>query len=88
MSKRAFSRSFDMPTIDPDKEDETPIERMINIIYDKLIKGSYIKLLDEETVNCPVIEKVESKKGCDHSWKSYVGLSESFHYCEHCDEKR
>lgn len=25
---------------------------------------------------------------CQHEWKSYMGLSEQFSYCIHCDEKR
>lgn len=76
MSKRAFSRSFDMPTIDPDKEDETPADKLINIMYDKMVDEGYIK--------CPVA----AKSGCDHDWTSYTGLSESFEFCTICDEKR
>lgn len=30
--------------------------------------------------------KVEEKK-CFHSWKKYVGFTEIYYYCEHCDEK-
>lgn len=26
--------------------------------------------------------------GCNHSWKSYTGLSETYDYCEHCDVKK
>jgi len=83
MSKRAFSRAFDMPTIDPDKEDEV----MIREYYATLPDGSkkhHIKLPDGHIVECPVV----AKSGCDHSWTSYTGLSESFEYCIHCDEKR
>jgi hypothetical protein len=25
---------------------------------------------------------------CNHKWKKYTGLSESFTYCEVCDEKK
>ena len=116
MSKRAFSRSFDMPTIDPDKEDETPeIEKRKDTAYKKIV-ASYMKpekgdcdnafekatgklirkwlgerFEDLEDVykpeyDCPVIEA--AKSGCDHSWASYTGLSESFEFCKHCDEKR
>jgi hypothetical protein len=100
MSKRAFSRSFDMPTIDPDKEDEsTEGVRVIKYKGDppEFIPSSqgqeYIdKIVGELTRNienslgikCPVV----AKSGCDHSWTSYTGLSESFEFCKHCDEKR
>jgi hypothetical protein len=26
--------------------------------------------------------------GCDHKWKLYQGFSETYNYCEKCDEKR
>lgn len=25
---------------------------------------------------------------CEHEYKQYTGLTESYEYCEHCDEKR
>lgn len=25
---------------------------------------------------------------CKHSWKNYIGLTETFTYCEHCDERQ
>lgn len=28
------------------------------------------------------------KEECDHKWKSYTGLRESFEYCEKCDIKK
>ncbi len=28
------------------------------------------------------------KTRCKHSWRSYVGLNQSFEYCEKCDEKK
>lgn len=31
-------------------------------------------------------EKKENK--CDHKWKCYLGLSESFYYCTKCDVKK
>lgn len=119
MSKRAFSRAYDMPTIDPDKEDETKIitateleerkdaayKRMATS-YNKPEKGDCDNAFEKATgklikkwlgkgfedledfyereYNCPVV----AKSGCDHSWTSYTGLSESFEYCIHCDEKR
>lgn len=27
-------------------------------------------------------------EGCAHSWKLYQGFTETYEYCEHCDEKR
>lgn len=32
--------------------------------------------------------QISTPKGCDHKWKSYQGLIETFDYCEKCDEKR
>jgi hypothetical protein len=26
--------------------------------------------------------------GCDHKWKFYQGFSETYSYCEKCDEKK
>jgi len=86
MNKRAFSRSFDMPTIDPDKEDETPeiiTATEIQKRWDDLAKNAIDHVL-RSAINCPVV----AKSGCDHSWTSYTGLSESFEFCKHCDEKR
>jgi hypothetical protein len=88
MSKRAFSRSFDMPTINPDKEDETPeiiTATEINKRWDDVAKDAIDHVL-RSAIKCPVIEAANS--GCDHSWTSYTGLSESFEFCKHCDEKR
>jgi hypothetical protein len=89
MSKRAFSRSFDIPTIDPDKEDETMVitATEINKRWDDVAKNALDHVL-RSAIKCPVIEKVVAKSGCDHSWTSYTGLSESFEFCKHCDEKR
>lgn len=33
-------------------------------------------------------ETPKIEKTCQHSWKKYVGLMDSFDYCEKCDEKR
>ena len=30
----------------------------------------------------------DSMAGCNHRWKKYVGIMDSFEFCEHCDEKR
>ena len=76
MSKRAFSRSFDIPTIYPDKEDE-----MFEEGETIMLREYFATILDNK---CPVV----AKSGCDHSWTSYTGLSESFEFCKHCDEKR
>lgn len=27
-------------------------------------------------------------ENCDHTWKSYTGLSETFDYCTKCDQKK
>jgi len=50
-------------------------------------------LLPRGTKKAPRVDfakeyKVEYKDGkCNHSWKNYTGLRESFKYCEKCDEK-
>ena len=38
-----------------------------------------------EYLDCPVIEAVNK---CNHEWKLYTGLQESFEYCEACDAKK
>lgn len=40
------------------------------------------------TVSGTFVETEPSKALCYHKWKSYLGLNESFDYCEYCDEKR
>lgn len=30
----------------------------------------------------------DSRAACNHKWKKYVGIMDSFEYCEICDEKR
>lgn len=31
---------------------------------------------------------IPTEKECEHKWKSYVGLCETYDYCEVCDVKR
>jgi len=88
MSKRAFSRAFDMPTVDPDKEDEwtgiltaTDIEKGWQKVAEAFNKA---KVSEKMLGECPVV----AKNSCNHEWKDYLGLSEQFTYCVHCDEKR
>ena len=111
MTKRAFSRAFDMPTIDPDKEDECKedfLEKYLGKSALKVLRANYrataatdpdkedeilvgdvkFERLRPFEIQCPIIEKVAAKSGCDHSWTSYTGLSESFEFCRLCDEKR
>jgi len=92
MSKRAFSRSFDMPTVDPDKEDEFIIDMPddVEIDWEALAKqvlipksGTIIYAGTPSKAVCPVVAK-----SCDHKWKNYTGLSEKFEYCEICDERK
>lgn len=33
-------------------------------------------------------QKTTLKAQCDHKWKSYIGLNETFVYCEICDQKQ
>ena len=104
MSKRAFSRSFDMPTVDPDKEDEMFEEGETVILREyfaapfntheqhlkhhmEAVAKNAIDHVLRSAIKCPVIEKV-AKSGCDHSWTSYTGLSESFEFCKHCDKRK
>ena len=82
MSKRAFSRSFDIPTIDPDKEDEIlvggiKIERVKPFEVNDIWIREYFATIPE--TKCPVV----AKSGCDHDWTSYTGLSESFEFCKY-----
>jgi len=28
------------------------------------------------------------KKNCSHKWKKYMGFTDTYQYCEHCDEKK
>jgi len=104
MSKRAFSRSFDMPTIDPDKEDEIPeIDIKIDGKKNKMSWAEVAKAFkvpESREVRIQGIlddGHVEYKreyncpvvaKSCDHKWKNYTGLSEQFEYCEICDERK
>jgi len=104
MSKRAFSRAFDMPTIDPDKEDEStenirvikykgppPVleptkinKKYVDELINSLERSIESSLGIGPAVRCPVA----AQNSCDHEWKDYLGLSEQFTYCVHCDEKR
>jgi len=34
------------------------------------------------------VDQDGNKKECDHSWKTYQGLNESFDFCEFCDVKK
>lgn len=32
-------------------------------------------------------ELLKKEESCNHTWKEYIGLTESFKYCTLCDEK-
>jgi hypothetical protein len=75
MSYGGVPRDYKMPTVHPDDEDT--VECAVSL-------PDYMKKV-QEAYNCPVIEKADT---CQHEWKAYVGLSESFSYCVICDEKK
>jgi len=41
-----------------------------------------------DTSTSKYVDKVIKKKGCEHSWKDYVGLRESFTFCNKCDKRK
>lgn len=47
-----------------------------NIIFDESLNEKSNKEQDKAKL-----------KMCIHSWKKYTGFTESYYYCEHCDEK-
>jgi hypothetical protein len=51
-----------------------------NIIFDESLNAS------NKNGNVKV-NKEEQPKACFHNWKKYVGFTESYFYCENCDEK-
>lgn len=51
-----------------------------NIIFDESLNSSNKK---EHTKT----NKEDQPKNCIHNWKKYVGFTETYYYCEHCDEK-
>jgi hypothetical protein len=58
-------------------------ERILNYIragYSGQVLRGDGKWVDQDTLSEPT--------KCAHSWKKYQGFTESYHYCEHCDEKK
>jgi hypothetical protein len=104
MSK-PWPRDYNMPKVDPDKEDETehvaytdeegilpefkipdPNKGIVYLDEGSELDWGYIEIVlpskDAKVVSC------HTPKTCNHEWKHYIGLSEQFDYCVHCDEKR
>ena len=139
MSYGGLPRDYEMPTKDPDKEDETEAENKRikyynakkRIGYERINYGKYsdktysykdLKKAFEKGYNNMTKEQQtdmfdaiheEHKKlmkqvqenantfgqaviklpqdfevKCNHKWVAYHGLIETYHFCEHCDEKR
>lgn len=118
MSYGGFPRDYKLPTVDPDKEDETEAEKRKGykrINYGKYSNKTYsykdLKKAWEEGYNSVVtldengkipedfwgkrlkptsgkVISVHTPKTCNHKWVPYHGLIETYHFCEHCDEKR
>lgn len=68
------------------KHDDLKVIDALNAGLEKLVKeieelGSYVDSSIKYNVG-------EIKIACDHVWKMYHGLINSFEYCEKCDEKR
>lgn len=55
----------------------------------KSIQESYNKLMSDMLKSQDEMSKPKiSVKSCDHIWKHYQGLNETFDYCETCNEKK
>ena len=53
------------------------------------VQGKVYKVnLDELKQMYPKTNEGTSESICNHSWKPYNGLFESYHYCELCDQKK
>ena len=52
-------------------------------VYNPQDQGAAISML----VSSPSKSATITSIGCNHEYKHYIGLSESFKYCIHCDKK-
>jgi hypothetical protein len=84
MSK-PWPRDYNMPKVDPDKEDETQTYSYKEL--KKAFEEGFNSIAEKEQLDMfEAINRGLTK--CNHEWKHYIGLSEQFDYCVHCDEKR
>lgn len=58
------------------------IQKNINKWYNNVIVTGKLECVD------PGMNAVVQLNACDHKWKHYQGFSETYEYCEACDEKR
>lgn len=72
------------PTITVSEEDlELSLNIGVSVTFNDINKDSAI-LTDGK--NSVLIKNIGIN--CEHSWKAYVGLNQTFDYCEKCDEKK
>lgn len=57
-------------------------------VIDLKNRGVKLAFEDEKTVRNSTAKSAICRNPWDHKWKHYVGLTQTFDYCEHCDEKR
>lgn len=43
---------------------------------------------DEDDIPGIISNEPPAFKGCSHKWKKYVGLVQTYEYCEYCDKKK
>ena len=59
--------------------------------YHGVFTYPYSEFKDYWEIDQPAIDKVISlapEKSCSHKWKTYLGLRQTFEYCEICDLKK
>ena len=43
---------------------------------------------DEDDIPGIISNEPPAFKGCSHKWKKYVGIVQTYEYCEYCDKKK
>lgn len=59
-----------------------------NNIGIKIHDGQGINFIDESSPKMRIDTSGVTKAKCQHAWKHYQGFTESFEYCDICNEKK
>lgn len=66
--------------IDSSDKEEDEYYFFNNVIFDETLNKNF-------EIGSKKESDTTKTKICIHSWKKYVGFTESYFYCENCDEK-
>lgn len=64
---------------------KTSFANIEHVVKNRIAYGYYLPGIKNK--DYATLKKEAELKSCNHEWKQYLGLSESFQYCTKCDKK-